>query len=164
MEAPFRTDDNDRIAAFHRHGFALEERQPTLQKVVRVARTLFGAPIAAVSFVDKERQWFIARHGLEVGSTERRVSFCAHAIFLDETLYVEDARVDPRFKNNDLVTGQPSIVTYAGAPVRAPEGYPYGALCVIFNRVRPISVKELGVLEQLADITSELLDCMRQAA
>ncbi|MBB4615347.1 sensor histidine kinase [Novosphingobium taihuense] len=103
----------------------------TLQTITDFAATLCEAPIALVSFVETERQWFPARIGLAAKETPRDQSFCAHAMLGKDIMVVPDASLDDRFKQNPLVTGDPNIRFYAGAPLISDEGVQLGALCVI---------------------------------
>ena len=99
--------------------------------IVAFAAALCETPIALVSFVTEDRQWFKARCGLDASETPRDVSFCALAMLGDAVMIVPDASTDPRFADNDLVTGHPDVRFYAGAPLISPEGVPLGSLCVI---------------------------------
>ena len=94
--------------------------EPQFDAVARLARDLFGVPIALISLIESDEQWFKARCGLGVEGTSRSVSFCSHAITGDDVLVVEDAWQDPRFWSNALVTGDPHIRFYAGAPIIVP--------------------------------------------
>jgi signal transduction histidine kinase len=119
--------------------------------LARLASTLCGTPIAAVSLVDSERQWFKASVGLDVSETPREVSFCAHAILEgDRVLEVPDATLDPRFADNPLVTGDFHLRLYAGAPLVSPTGAPLGALCVIDREARPLTPGQRDGLAILA--------------
>ena len=122
------------FAAFDAHAMVAD---PDLEAITRFAAALCGTETALVSLVEAHRQWFPARHGLDVGETPRDTSFCAHAMSLGDIMVVEDATHDPRFADNPLVTGAPHIRFYAGAPLLSQEGTPLGALCVIDPRPRP---------------------------
>lgn len=108
----------------------------TLQAIADFASTLCETPIALVSFVETERQWFPARTGLAARETPRTQSFCAHAMLGNDIMVVPDARLDGRFKQNPLVTGDPNIRFYAGAPLVSDDGVQLGALCVIDSEPR----------------------------
>lgn len=110
---------------------------PELRQIVRFAAQLCEAPVALVSLVEKERQRFIAREGLEERETPRPVSFCAYTMMQAEPMEVPDVRDDSRFSDNPLVTGHPHIRFYAGAPLISGEGAPLGSLCVIDTKPRP---------------------------
>jgi PAS domain S-box-containing protein len=125
---------------------------PRLTAITDFASSLCEAPIALVSIVESERQWFPAKTGLEARETSRDASFCAHAMLDDAIMVVPDARLDPRFEANPLVLGEPNIRFYAGAPLCTEDGVPLGALCVIDTQPRPgltaIQQQGLRVLAQ----------------
>lgn len=104
---------------------------PVLDELVRVAAVVAGVPTGLVSRVDEHRQWCKARCGLDVAETSRDTSSCAHVVTGDGELHVHDATLDPRFADNPLVTGEPGIRSYAGFPLRHPDGSVLGSLCVI---------------------------------
>jgi GAF domain-containing protein len=85
--------------------------------VVRVAQRTFGVPVAVISLVDQDRQWFKARCGLEIDSTPREMAFCTYTIMSDDVLVIEDATQDERFRKNPLVVGEPRVRFYGGAPL-----------------------------------------------
>ena len=123
-----------------------EER---FDRVVRFAAAQLETPIALVSFIDAHRQWFKAKVGLTIDETPRDLAFCAHAIQSDEIFVVEDALNDPRFADNALVTGDPHIRFYAGAPISTRSGARLGTLCVIDRRPRTPSKADLALLDSL---------------
>lgn len=112
------------------------DNNETLQAITEFASALCQTPTAMVSFVETERQWFPARTGLEARETPRSQSFCAHAMLGKDILVVPDATLDPRFRDNPLVTGHPHIRFYAGAPLVSEDGIRIGALCVIDSSPR----------------------------
>ena len=124
-----------------------EER---FDRVTRMARRLFGVPIALISLVDENRQWFKSCFGLDVSETERRISFCGHAILLDGALVIEDALQDERFADNPLVTGEPHIRFYAGQPLRTMSGKAVGTLCIIDREPRTFGEEDVAMLSDLA--------------
>ena len=140
-----------RLAALDRLGLLDTGPEPAFEALVAAAAEHFGVPIAAVSLVDADRQWFKARRGLEVTETPRAVAFCNLTIRGEGAFVVPDASQDPRFADNPLVTGAPGIRFYAGAPVRAPDGSRIGSLCVIDRAARPgLSDEDRQALERLA--------------
>jgi GAF domain-containing protein len=121
--------------------------------------------MSAVSLVDAERQWFKARVGLRVAETTRDLAFCAHTI-MDPAhlLVVNDATTDARFASNPLVTGDPGIRFYAGAPLVAPDGSAVGTLCVIDSKPRQLSGAQLDLLRQLAAHVIAMFEAKQQLA
>ena len=127
--------------------------EPVFDMLVRVAATVCGTPIALMTLVDQDRQWFKANQGLEhVSETPRSMAFCDHTIRDDRVLEVRDATRDPRFEANPLVTGDPNIRFYAGAPIAMPGGERVGALCVIDRRPGGLSPQQEAALRDLAGV------------
>jgi sigma-B regulation protein RsbU (phosphoserine phosphatase) len=119
--------------------------------IVRLAAETFDVPIALISLIDGDRQWFKARVGLQARETPRAHAFCAHAIEVqDKVLVVEDATSDPRFATNPLVTGDPNIRFYAGAPLVTRSGAALGTVCIIDTKPRTADRKQLETLQFLA--------------
>jgi PAS domain S-box-containing protein len=116
---------------------------------------------AMVTLIDESRQWFKARLGAGDRETPRDVAFCAHVVAEDRMLVVTDAERDPRFKSNPLVTGEPHIRFYAGAPLRTPEGYAIGTLCVVDSQARELSDDQRGMLQALAAALMSALEARR---
>lgn len=142
-------DEADRLEALH--GLALLDTPPEerFDRITRLATRLFGVPVALVSLVDEDRQWFKSRVGLAVEQTGRDVSFCSHAILEDDVLVVPDALLDERFADNPLVTDAPGIRFYAGYPLRTATGQPVGTLCLIDHRPRDLDATERSSLVDL---------------
>ncbi|MEO5698643.1 MAG: GAF domain-containing protein [Burkholderiaceae bacterium] len=119
--------------------------------LTRLAASRLNAPIALITLVDSDRQWFKSRVGLQVTETPREHSFCAHAIATpDEVFVVGDAKQDPRFAQNPLVVGDPGIRFYAGAPLVTSTGQSVGALCIIDREPRTIDAADIEELRFLA--------------
>lgn len=130
--------------------------------LVRSAALLTGTPISLLSLIDTGRQWFKANTGLPgVTETSRDVAFCAHTILQDDVLEVADARIDPRFADNPLVTGLPGIRFYAGAPIRLEDGARVGSLCVIDRKPRKLAPEQLDMLRNLAQVAGAALEGRR---
>ena len=126
-----------------------EER---FDRIAAFAAQEFEVPIAVITLVDAERQWFKAKVGIEVCQTGRDVSFCAHAILHDDIMVVPDAAADARFVDNPLVTGAPHIRFYAGAPLLLSSGLRLGTLCLIDREPRTLDALDLGILGTLRDL------------
>ncbi len=120
--------------------------------VCSTAAALFSVPMTSIALIDSDRQWFKAKCGITADGTSRDVAFCAYAILSDDALVVEDATADPRFAHNPLVTGEPSIRFYAGAPLVLRSGIRLGTLCIIDTKPRTFSDAQRTQLEDLARI------------
>ncbi|WOI44846.1 GAF domain-containing protein [Acidovorax sp. BLS4] len=131
-----------------------EER---FDRFVRFAAEQLDAPIALISLIDGQRQWFKSRVGLDVPQTSRDVSFCAHAILQPDLFVVEDANLDARFADNPMVTQAPNIRFYAGAPLCAPTGERLGTLCIIDTKPRSLTATERAVLRALGTLANETI-------
>ena len=154
----------ERLQALDDYGILDTAPEEAFDRLTSLAADLFDVPIALISLVDAERQWFKSRHGLEAQSTPRSQAFCAHALDLEAgaTLVVEDATRDQRFRTNPLVTGEPLIRFYAGALLTGADGFNFGTLCVIDTKVRPApSPKDLLRLKTLAGMVVDELELRR---
>jgi PAS domain S-box-containing protein len=119
-------------------------------RITRTAARTFGVPIALVSLVDTNRQWFKSRQGLDAPETPRNISFCAHAILAEDAFVIPDAAADPRFADNPLVTGAPHIRFYAGKPLHGSAGHRVGTLCLIDRQPRAFDEADQQALADLA--------------
>ena len=164
MENSFKLDDEaGRLSALRRYDVLDTAPEEPFDKLTELVRSVIGVPIAAVSLVDSERQWFKSIAGLSACETSRDVSFCSHAIKLREPMVIPDARLDARFARNPLVTGEPHIRSYLGIPLETPDGYNIGALCAIDFKVRPFPPTEIAILSSFAGLVLNELE-LRQIA
>lgn len=131
-----------------------EER---FDRITRIAVALFDIPIALVSLVDQDRQWFKSQVGMNVSETSRELAFCAHAVYERADIVVADTLLDDRFADNPLVLDEPRIRFYAGAPLILEDGHCVGTLCIMDSRPRDLSNIELAALHDLRNLTQEEL-------
>ncbi|RYX81130.1 GAF domain-containing protein [bacterium] len=151
------SDELQRLEALNRYDILDSIPETEYDDLATLAASICGAPISLVSLVDTERQWFKAHYGLEVKETPRALSFCAHAIHSNDVFEVNNAPSDPRFSDNSLVTGEPGIRFYAGAPLITPDNYRLGTLCVIDRVPRELNEQQRQALEALArQVVSQL--------
>lgn len=144
-------NEEDRLQSLYNLNILDSGRSDRYDRITRMAQTLLEVPIALVSLVDRDRQWFKSCQGLNTYQTSRSVSFCSYAI-LDESIFlIPDAIQDSRFANNALVTGPPYIRFYAGRPINSPEHYRIGTLCIIDNKPRTLSLGDKKILNDLAE-------------
>ncbi len=151
-----------RLEALAQLGILDTPAEQAFDDLTWLATQLCQVPIALVSIVDERRQWFKARCGLDASETPRDVAFCAYAIESDDILEVCDASLDPRFSDNPLVTGEPHIRFYAGAPLLGRHGHRFGTLCVIDRTPRTLSAEQREGLVRLARRASDQLEIRRQ--
>ena len=131
MKTPeFPPNESHRLSALNELALLDTLPEERFDRLTRLAARTLDAPIALVSLIDKDRQWFKSRQGLGATETGRDISFCGHAILSEETLVIENALNDERFHDNPLVTGDPNIRFYAGAPLHDPQGHRVGTLCI----------------------------------
>ena len=158
------TAEHERLAALARYGILDTAPEDAFDELVQLASTICEAPIALISLIDATRQWFKARVGLDATETPRAISFCTHAIRERELFVVQDARADPRFAGNPLVTGEPHIRFYAGAPLLTPDGHSLGTICVIDREPRVLTAAQRHGLGALARQVVVQLELRRQIA
>ena len=147
-----------RLAAVTRLGLLDTPPEERFERLTRIARQHYQVSTVLFTVLDHDRQWFKSRQGLDATETPRSVAFCDHAIRQDQIFVVENASRDPRFRNNPLVLNSPHIRFYAGMPVREPGGFKVGTLCIIDDKPRQFSEKDLDVLRTLAIMVEEELE------
>ncbi|MFL6513976.1 MAG: PP2C family protein-serine/threonine phosphatase [Chthoniobacterales bacterium] len=154
--APLPINETERVQALH----SLElndQSEERFDRVTRLAAEIFKAPIAFVSFIERDREWFKSRIGLPIVETSRDVSFSAYAILGDDTMVIPDTHHDPRFAGNPLVTGNPFVRSYMGHPLRAPDGEKIGTLCIADHEPRPFTPELAGMLRRLSALVEQEL-------
>ncbi|MGJ8641567.1 MAG: GAF domain-containing sensor histidine kinase [Opitutaceae bacterium] len=152
------TNESERLTALLQLKILDTPPEESYDKLTRLAASICDVPIALVSLVDEERQWFKSKVGLAVDETHRDYSFCAHCIQDRGMMEVPDAMEDSRFRDNPLVTGDPNIRFYAGVPLITKGGLPLGSLCVIDVRPRELTDLQRETLDVLSNQVSALLE------
>lgn len=156
MKAPELPDNEPaRLRSLHASGLVGSAPSERFDRITRLARHLFGTQYALLSLVDANDLWLQSCAGWEQGTTSRQNSFCAHAILEFSPMVVEDALQDERFFDNPMVTGPPYLRFYAGCPVRSPDGYAIGSLCLVDERPHTLSAMQLTILQDLAAIVED---------
>jgi len=143
-------DEQERLTQLRSLAILDTPAEERFDRITRMARRLFRVPIAVVSLTDENRQWFKSCFGLDASETERRTSFCGHAILNRGALVIEDATLDERFADNPMVTGDPNIRFYAGQPLHTLSGKAVGTLCIIDSEPRTFGQEDLLTLSDLA--------------
>jgi diguanylate cyclase (GGDEF)-like protein len=156
--------EDERMHALHALNILDTQPEERFDRLTRLARRLFDVPIALVSLVDSNRQWFKSCQGLTLTETPRDVSFCAHAILSDQILMIPDAGSDERFQDNPLVTGEPKIRFYAGCPLKVGNGSNVGTLCLLDTRPRVLDAEERGLLRDLASMAEQEIAALQLAS
>ncbi|MEC9347046.1 MAG: GAF domain-containing sensor histidine kinase [Pseudomonadota bacterium] len=161
MKPPVPEDEAERLEELRAARILDTTTDPKFERIVQIVADLMDTPIALVSLVDEDRQWFKARLGLDVQETHRDMAFCAWAIVDDTPFVVEDATQDTRFRDNPLVQGDPNIRFYAGAPLVTQTGRRLGTVCAIDRRPRQVSKVQLEKLRHLAAMATDMIELHR---
>jgi GAF domain-containing protein len=163
MTTPIPKNEAHRLKVLWQYDVLDTVPEEVFDDLADLAAHICEAPIALISLVDEDRQWFKARVGVSIGETSRDISFCAHAIMNDGLFVVPDATQDKRFKDNVLVTGPQKIRFYAGAPLITPDGHALGTLCVLDSKPRTLRPEQERALEVLAHHVVSQLELRRHA-
>lgn len=164
MQPPAKpSDEQHRLSTLRAYNILDTLPEERFDRLTRLARRLFNVPIAVVSLVDMNRQWFKSCQGLAVQETPRDVSFCGHAILEDGIMEVPDAQHDARFHDNPLVLGEPGIRFYAGCPLVVPDGVKLGTLCLLDTVPHRLNEEDRMLLRDLAAMAEQEITAMQLA-
>ena len=164
MKAGLPANEQARRAALASYRVLDTAPEQAYDDIVAIAAFICGTPIAIMSLVDSERQWFKSKIGMADSETSRNIAFCAHTILDANVMEVPDATQDERFADNPLVIGNPHIRFYAGAPLVTAEGLSLGSVCVIDREPRKLTDAQKSALERLARLTMNNLELRRVSA
>lgn len=156
-------NESERLAALLAYELLDTPSEAMFDRITALAAQICGTPIALISLIDAERQWFKSRHGLDAEQTPREMAFCAHAINGQTLFEVDNTLLDPRFCDNPLVTGAPDIRFYAGVPLNDGQGHNLGTLCVIDRQPRHLNDSQRKALHLLAEQVTQLFELRLQA-
>ena len=157
IEAAKPRNEDERLAVLHALDLLDKPKEERFERITSIASKTFAVPISLITLLDTDQQHFRACVGLDIPGTARSVSFCGHAILQPDIMVVEDARTDPRFADNPLVTGPPHIRFYAGAPIHVTADIRLGTLCLIDTQPRSLSAQQLDMLRSLAGVARDEL-------
>jgi len=163
MTAPVKTNETRRLKVLWQYEILDTVPEEVFDDLTELAARICEAPIALISLIDEDRQWFKSKVGISVNETSRDISFCAHAIKQHDLFIIPDATQDLRFANNPLVTSDPKIRFYAGAPLITPDGHALGTLCVIDKVPRELRPEQQQALRVLARHVMTQLELRRHA-
>ena len=156
--APLPPNESARLEKLRAYNILDTPPESVFDRLTSLAARHFNMPVALVSLVDQNRQWFKARYGIDATETPRDIAFCAHAILDNDVMVIRDATQDPRFAQNPLVTEAPDIRFYAGAPLATHSGHNIGTLCIIDRKPHPEFTEEQK--QALADLAAIAIDEM----
>jgi GAF domain-containing protein len=164
MKAPLPENEAARLETLRQYEILDTDPEETFNDLTRLAAYVCGTPIALITLIDIDRQWFKARVGMSQQETSRDISFCSHAILQTGPLIVRDAMDDARFAKNPMVLSDPYIRFYAGSPLVTPEGFVLGTLCVIDRVPRDLSQEQVAALRALGNQVITQLEARREIA
>ena len=160
--APLPQNEDERLAELLSYDVLDTEAEQLFDDLTALASQICETPIALISLIDPDRQWFKSRVGLDAEETSREIAFCSHAILQEEVFEISNATIDPRFHDNPLVTGAPDIRFYAGAPLITPSGHAIGTLCAIDRKPKTLTEAQKASLQTLSKSVVAHLELKRK--
>lgn len=154
-QAPLPDNEKERLVTLHSLSLLDTPREPAFDRITRIATRTLNVPMALVTLIDENRQWFKSCIGLDGSETPRDVAFCAHAILQDAPTVVSDTTLDERFADNPFVVGEPKVRFYAGIPICSTSGHQLGTFCIVDTKPRTLSQDDINTLIDLADMVTK---------
>ncbi len=161
MSAPVPANEAERLRTLRLYNILDTGSDKAFDDLARLAASICGTPLAAITLIDEKRQWIKSHHGFAMRETPRELAFCAHTIAGNDVMVVEDATKDERFSGNPMVSDAPDIRFYAGAPLVVGDGHALGALCVIDKKARHLDTQQLDALRVLRQAVVTQLELRR---
>jgi len=164
MQVPVKPENEEtRLNTLHSLNILDTPNEDRFDRLTRLARRLFNVPIALVSLIDEDRQWFKSRDGVALTETHRDISFCGHAILGDGLFLIPDTHKDERFIDNPLVINEPNIRFYAGLPLRYLDGSKLGTLCIMSSETKELSDEDIRLFKDLGEMAERELAALQLA-
>jgi len=165
IEPEIPVNESERLSDLESYSILDTLPESEYEEITKLAAMICQVPIALISLIDNDRQWFKSHFGLNISETPRTLAFCAHAINNpSEVLSVPDARLDARFKDNPLVTSNPNVTAYTGVPLVSTSGYPLGTLCVIDTKPKEMNAEQIEALKALSNQVIRLFELRKNKA
>ncbi|CAM3724890.1 ATP-binding protein [Mucilaginibacter galii] len=159
---PLPENEDERLASLVSYDILDTLEEDEFDEITKLASQICETPVALITLIDQKRQWFKSAVGTDVRETPREYAFCSYTILEKDVLVVSNAREDARFANNPLVTGDPNVAFYAGAPIINEEGYPLGSICVIDTEAKELNSQQIAALKTLSNQVVAQLELRRK--
>lgn len=159
---PILINEHERLQDLYEYNILDTHAESDFDELVELASHICKCPISLIALLDKDRQWFKAKIGLEISDMPRDVAFCSYAILQDDVMVVEDTTKDERFCDNPTVIGFPNVRFYAGVPIISPAGHKLGTICIADRKPRVLLSEERRILKLLANQATKLLEIRKK--